>query len=247
MSTELVGILTNYLGAMSQPNVQLPSSPRPAVTISREAGSGALIVANLIAKQLDRDCPGDPPCPWAVLDRTLVTKILEDHGLSKKIEEFMPEQFRFPLNEAFEYLLGLHPPSWTLREYAKKTIRKLAKNGNVILVGRGGAFITERLPHVLHVRLIAPFDFRVQNMARMQGISEQQAARMVRANDAANRHYVRAYLNANVRDSSYYDLVVNTANTGFDRAARIVSATVVDFTRYRRKHLSGETISADRA
>jgi cytidylate kinase len=231
MSTESVDILRNYLGAMSQARVRRSVKPRPAITISRETGSGALVVANLVAKQLDLECPGDPPCPWAVFERALVTKILEDHSLSQKIEEFMPEEFRFPLSEAFEFLLGLHPPSWVLREYAKETIRKLATSGNVILVGRGGAVITKRLAHVLHVRLVAPFDFRVRNVARIQGVSERQAVRMVRANDAANRHYVRAYLNANVRDSSYYDLVVNTATAGFDRTARIISAAVLDLVR----------------
>jgi cytidylate kinase len=238
MSTELVDVLGNYLGAMSQRNVNRASKPRPAITISRETGSGALAVASLIAKQLDEDCPGDPPSPWAIFDRTLVTRILQDHSLSKKIEEFMPEGFRFPLSEAFEFLLGLHPPSWMLREYAKESIRKLASSGNVILVGRGGALITDRLPLVLHVRLVAPFDVRVRNVARMQGIDERQARRIVRSNDAANRHYVRAYLNANVRNPSHYDLVVNTASTGFDRAARIIASAVVDFARQGREYSS---------
>ena len=67
----------------------------------------------------------------------MITKVLEDHHLSKQIEEFLPEDARFPLTEAFEFLLGLHPPSGMLREYAKETVRKLATAGNVILMGRG--------------------------------------------------------------------------------------------------------------
>ena len=111
-------MLKEYVGALSHPAPGKQNVSRPAVTISRQSGAGALIVANLVARQLDLECRGDPPSPWEVFDRNLLTKILEDHDLSKRIEEFMPEDSRFPLSEAFEYLLGLHPPGWTLREYA---------------------------------------------------------------------------------------------------------------------------------
>ena len=111
MPEDQFGLFRKYFTKMSDPATRRPKTPRPAVTISRESGSGALTVANLVAQQLDHDCPGDPPCSWAVFDRNLVSKILEDHNLSKRIEEFMPEDARFPLSEAFEFLLGLHPPS----------------------------------------------------------------------------------------------------------------------------------------
>jgi hypothetical protein len=80
-------------------------------------------------------------------------KILEDHSLSERVEQFMPEDFRFPMTESFEFLLGLHPRPGLLREYARETIRKLVASGNVILVGRGAAVISAGLPHVLRVRL----------------------------------------------------------------------------------------------
>lgn len=201
--------------------------PRPAITISRESGTLAPAIATLVAQELDVVCPGDPPRPWTVFSRNLVTKILEDHSLATRIEEFMPEDVRFPLTESFEYLLGLHPPPGVLREYGKETIRKLAINGNVILVGRGAAVIAAGVPHVLHVRLIAPFPFRAKNFARSHGITNQEAEPMVRAHDVARRRYVRAYLNADVTDPTHYDLVINTGNKSLERVARIISAAVV--------------------
>jgi hypothetical protein len=64
-------------------------------------------------------------------------------------EQFMPEDAKLPLTDTLETLLGLHPTAWTLKEHAKETIRSLAKQGNVILVGRGGAAITSLLPPVI--------------------------------------------------------------------------------------------------
>ena len=222
MFTEGGNALRNYLTAVSRPVAQGPTMLRPAITISRETGAGALPIANLIARQLDVDFPGDPPCSWIVFDRNLITKVLEDHDLSKQIEEFMPEDARFPPTEAFEFLLGLHPPSGMLREYAKETIRKLATAGNVILVGRGGAMITAGLRHVLRVRLVAPFEFRVRNYVAVNRVSRQKAMRTVRGNDAANRQYIRSYFGTNISDPRHYDLIINTEANGFERAARVI-------------------------
>ena len=140
----------------------------------------------------------------------------------------MPEDSRFRIAEAFEYLLGLHPPGWTLREYTKQTIRKLASNGNVILVGRAAPIITANMPTVLHVRLVAPFEFRVKNYAQFHRMNEQHAAHEVRANDAAIRHYVRSYFNTNVSNQLHYDVVINTERIGFGGVADVICEVLQD-------------------
>ena len=218
--------LKDYVGALSHRSAQKRNVQGPAVTISRQSGAGALTVADLVARHLDLECRGDLASRWTVFDRNLLSKILEDHDLSKRIEEFMPEDSRFPLSEAFEYLLGLHPPGWTLREYAKETIRKLAKRGNVILIGRAGAIVTANMRNVLHVRLIAPFDSRVRNYAQFQGINTEAAARAVRANDKANHHFVRSYFNTNVGYPLHYHLVINTETSGLEGTAQVICAAV---------------------
>jgi cytidylate kinase len=228
VSVESVDFLGNYLRTVSHLATRPGETPRPAIAISRESGAGALTVATLVAEKLYVEFPGDPPCPWTVLDQNLVSKILEDHNLSKRIEEFMPENIRFPLSESFEFLLGLHPRSGLLREYATNTIRKLAMIGNVVLIGRGAAVVTADLPYVLRVRLVAPFDCRVQNFARSHGITEEKAMQIVRANDAARRRFVRAYLNTDVTDVLHYNLVINTGSDGFQGAAQIICAAVRD-------------------
>ena len=64
--------------------------PRRAITISRQTGSGAHIVAGKLAAYLQAYTPKDA-CPWTVFDRNLVEKVLEDHNLPQRLGRFMPE------------------------------------------------------------------------------------------------------------------------------------------------------------
>jgi cytidylate kinase len=228
MRKSSLDIFRSYLSAQALPAVEAPRIPKPAITISRQTGAGAVTVAHLVAGQLDVECQGNPPCPWAVFDRNLASKILEDHNLSTKIEQFMPEDTKFPLTDALEALLGLHPLTWTLKEYAKQTIRKLAARGNVILVGRGAAVVTALLPRILQVRLIAPFNFRVRHFAEFHQITAEKAAGLVRETDEARRRYVQSYFGADVNDPLHYHLVINTERNGFKGAAQIIASTLVN-------------------
>jgi cytidylate kinase len=222
---------TNFLRVQSMPAGQHVRQ-KPAITISRQAGAGAITVAKLVAEQLDTECAGDPPCPWAVFDRNLVEEIVRDNALSQTVADYMVEDAKFPLADAFETLLGLHPSSWTMMEKAAATIRKLALKGNVILVGRASAAITANLPHVLHVRLVAPFQQRVQHFEVYYQIDEKEAPRLVRERDEARRRYVRQF-GADIDDPVNYALVINTGQISFEEAARIITNTILDTTGAR--------------
>jgi cytidylate kinase len=223
---------TSFLRAQSTP-AGSHVRQKPALTISRQAGAGALTVAKLVADQLDIECPGDPPCPWAVFDRNLVEEIVRDNKLSQRVADYMVEDAKFPLSDAFEAMLGLHPSSWRMMEQAADTIRKLALKGNVILVGRGSAAITAKLPHVLHVRLVAPFEQRVRHFELYYHIDEKEAPRLVRERDEARRRYVRQF-GADIDDPVNYTLVINTGEVSFEEAARIITNTILDTRGARR-------------
>jgi cytidylate kinase len=143
------------------------------------------------------------------------------------VADYMVEDAKFPLSDAFETLLGLHPSSWRMMEHAAATMRKLALKGNVILVGRASAAITADLPHVLHVRLVAPFQQRVQHFELYYHIDEKDAPRLVRERDEARRRYVRQF-GADIDNPANYALVINTGQISFEEAARIITNTIVD-------------------
>jgi cytidylate kinase len=229
MSGSLFDACRGYVNAQSadvhhhpKPTGILP----PSITISREAGAGALTVGHHLVEILSRETPRQ--VPWAMFDRNLVERVLADHDLPAAIKKFMPEDMgsAFDLTDAVEEMLGLHPSSWTLVEQTTDTILRLAAAGHVIIVGRGSNIITAQMANVLHVRLVAPLQFRIRHLQEFFNLTEREAGIYAKVHDKARARYVRRHFEADINDPCRYHLTINTADTGFEGAARIIAEGV---------------------
>ena len=216
----------SFINGQLQPP-EIPGVPghesigRCAVTISREAGCGARVIAEKLAGFLQAASPKDEP-PWTIFDRNLVERVLADHNLPKRLAGYMPEDRVSELHDIMDELFGLHPSSWTLVEKTSQTILHLAELGNVILLGRGANIITARLPHVLHVRLIGSPQARVARMQQLENLSEPAALERIHIEDRGRERYVRKHFEKDIADPRLYHLVINTDSISADDAAEII-------------------------
>src|ERR1035437_8459118 len=199
---------------------------RRAVTISRQTGSGAHVVAEKLAACLQAHTPSDAR-PWTVFDRNLVEKVLEDHNLPQRLARFMPEDRVSEIADTMDELFGLHPPSWTLVRQTTDTILRLAELGNVILIGRGATVITRRLDYAFHVRLVGSVEKRVKYIQELQHLSKAAALKLIHREDRGRRRYLQQYFDTNLDDPLLYHLVINTALARHDEAARIIADAVL--------------------
>jgi cytidylate kinase len=113
-------------------------------------------------------------------------------------------------------------------EHITQTVWRLAIMGNVILIGRGSNIISAHLPHVFHVRLVAPLRERVRQVEKYYQVKPAKAAQMVQELDEARRRYLRQYFRTDIDDPLQYHLTINTAHTGYEKAARIIANLVID-------------------
>lgn len=198
----------------------------PVVTISREAGAGAVTIGTLTAQLLnqngtERNCP-----PWTVFDKNLVEKVIEDHQFPAHLKQFLPEDVLPGVTSAVEEMLGLHPSAWTLAQHSMETILRLAHLGNVILVGRGSNLITAKIKPAVHVRLVAPFEERVKHIAEFYHLTPSEAEAYTRKADQGRRRYVKRYFRTAIEDPMHYSLVINTGKVDYHTAAHIIAEAV---------------------
>jgi cytidylate kinase len=204
----------------------LPAEPAlPLITVSREAGAGASTLARLLSDNLNAYLqPGDPP--WTVFDGNLVEAMLEANHYAVTLARFLPEDDVSEVRASVGELVGLHPSLWDLTQKTNELIRRLARLGHCILIGRGANFATASVPQAVHLRLIGSPDQRAHHVAGLYGIPLEEARARNARNDAARRRYVRNTFGREIDDPSAYDLVINTDRVPLPEAGRLV-ATVL--------------------
>ena len=221
MQAPLLDSCKGYFQALAKRPYAHQAVPEPSITISREAGAGALTIGKLALDILRQD--HQSAVPWTLFDRNLVEKVIVDHALPERLGQFMPEDKSDYVNSMIEEILGLHPDPHTLVEHTIDTILRVAAVGNAVVVGRGGNIITARLPNVLHVRLVAPLESRIRRIRRLRNLTEREARLYIHAADRGRERYVKHYFNEDVANPLQYHMVLNTGMIPDDHAARIIA------------------------
>jgi cytidylate kinase len=198
-----------------------------AVTISRQAGCGALVVAEKLAKYLQAFSAKDS-VPWTVFDRNLMDKVLEEHDLPAYLAKFMPEDRVSELEDFLTDVLGAYPPQSKMVRQTAETILRLAHLGHVILIGRGSNVITAPMPRVLHVRLVAPLEKRIEHAHEAYHMTRPEARAFCVREDRGRARYLKKYFKFDVTDPLLYHLTINTGLVGYDEAAKMIGETAVN-------------------
>lgn len=213
--------LRGYLLAQAREYRVEVKEKRPAITISREAGAGAITIGQIVTDSFQSLEKGRPHS-WALFDQNIVKAMLEDQGLPKRLEEFNKVEGKPILTDAFEELLGLHPSTPVLVKRMSRTIRKFARAGGVILIGRGAHVICANVSNAFHVRLVAPLEIRIQHIADYFKLSKKEAVEYVRRTDRDRKRYVRRYFGVDFEDPHQYHVVINSSKVGYQEAAQII-------------------------
>jgi cytidylate kinase len=108
-------------------------------------------------------------------------------------------------------------------QITQHVIEEAARAGNVVIVGRGGAYILQDFPGALHVFLRAAEAVRVKAiMARYNLASQEEARRMIKRTDENWTAYIKQVYGHDRTLSSHYDLVIDTGRLGYERTVKVI-------------------------
>lgn len=198
---------------------------KPFITISREYGVGAFEVSGKIVDNLNNLKEFTPE--WAAYDKDLLNKLSEDLGLSKSLANTLTSNARNQLTEFFQTSFSKFPTQVAIYRKLAEIIRTMAYNGNVIIVGRAGNFITKELPNGFHVRLIAPAKWKVNRLNQSYGMSIEEAEQAIVQKDKERDSYIRDFLKFENSDPQNYHMVLNMGKMSSDEASRIIAEALV--------------------
>ena len=184
----------------------------PVITVSKEPGAGGNILAEKIADRLDLD----------LFNRDIIREIAESAKISASVIETLEKKMLSGVEDFISSLINKHYlyPGLYL-QHLMKVVCTIAEHGRAIIVGRGANFI---LPpeKTFSVRMVAPLDVRIQNIARRFGVSSEEARRRVIRRESRRSAFIRQSFNADITDPIHYDLTINTGNLSIESAVEAV-------------------------
>jgi cytidylate kinase len=108
------------------------------------------------------------------------------------------------------------------------TLLELAELDNAVLMRGGGQWLLRGVPHVLRVRLIAPFEHRVKQWIKRQAettretYNQRAAASLVRSDDNEKAGRMRYLYEVELSDPMLYEMTVNTEMLRCDAVVQMI-------------------------
>jgi cytidylate kinase len=202
----------------------------PVITIARQYGAGGSIVAAMVAERLGAD----------LVDKSLVAEVArrahlptesvvaeDEHAsslLGRLAAAFAPMGAAPGMVWDVPYPDPAYDPRLAILELTRSVVTEVARGGNAVIVGRGGAAILRERRDAVHVFLYAAEPARVETVMARETLSEPAARRRMHEMDANRAAYLRQVYGLDRRDPLLYTLQCNTGLLGYARTVEIILA-----------------------
>ncbi len=198
------------------------------ITISRQFGSHGDTVAQLLCDRLgyryfDKNLMMGLAAQAGVAPEKVVD-LSDDKHRARSLVERLFSNYAAPMADPAAWAAGaaFNAEELAMAAQVKSLIRAAHREGQVVIVGRGGQVVLAGLPDVLHVRVMAPPELRIRRHQERAGVTEAAAREQVLKRDEASADFVRHYYDADLADPALYDLIINTAKVTPSVAADLI-------------------------
>lgn len=197
--------------------------PGPFITLSRQYGCRAFDLAERLADRLNLTVPG---WRYTVIDPKAIGDPEIGLRLGETIVNGLSERTRGLVEDWIGQLLARRPAEARVFGHLARTLCTIAARGQVIIIGRGGAAITRKVPNGVHLRIVAPLAWRVENLSRLPERPEEASTTFVRQADRERESFVRKYLGLDVNDPDLYDLILNASRLSVDEQVAVIAGLI---------------------
>ncbi len=161
----------------------------PVITISRQTGCGASKIAWSVCEKLNKRADkssGKTNGKWGFISREILLKSAEQLNLDPmSLKHVISDTDRGMMDQIVDALSShSHKSDNKIVKTIEEVIRQFGTNGNVVILGRGGASICKNIMRSLHIRIEAPEEWRIAEIAKRLDFSKAFATEYVRNHDA---------------------------------------------------------------
>jgi cytidylate kinase len=197
-----------------------PHELYPFITLSREFGCEARPLADRLVEILNERCR--PSIPWLAYDRELLDRVANELHLARAVVESLDGVRRNEMSELFDSILNRKMDEALVFRKLAEVVRSLAIHGHVVLVGRGGCMITQDLKTGLHVRLVAPRNWRIHRVETDHGLSRPEAEQLVDRHEKERQQFLKVFFSQDPAHPFHHDLIIDVSAFNQAQVAEIV-------------------------
>jgi cytidylate kinase len=188
-----------------------PADDGPVITLSRLTGCDARQVAAILVDELNHKFDTKK---WRWVDKDIIYAIAKELNTdTQRVENFYKGIELSNISEMIMAFSGGFVSDMRVKKAIRDVVLTICKEGHVILVGRGGVSIAHELTDSLHVRLIAPFYWRVENVMKKKQMDIETAEEYVVDTDEKRFTLIQTFLDKKPLNIDYlFDATINRSS-----------------------------------
>lgn len=205
-------LLLNYLkqrDAAREASINASNLGGPLITISREVGCDAVGLAEKIAARFNSK---QPKIKWKVISKEIYQETAEELQMDpKEVFKVLHKSEKFAFDKVLKAFSDKHYVSEAkIEKTIKDVILHNAIDGHCIMVGRAVHIIAGDIKKALHLRLVAPLEYRINSIMENNNLNKENGIEYINRVDQERKAYRKTLL----KDNPQYKLF----NLTFDRS-----------------------------
>ncbi|MEW6109011.1 MAG: cytidylate kinase family protein [Nitrospirota bacterium] len=182
------------------------------LTVSREYGSGGREIGRAVAESLG----------YQYIDKSRILSAISAMGekwgeWGKNLDEHCPTIW-----EKYD---------WSFRGFGaliQSNILNFALRDKVVIIGRGGNFLLKKIPFALRIRIVAPVEKRLENIAKRENVDNDTARWLIEKTDSERSCFIYSLYGRRWDDPEQYDMLFDTGTRTLDEIINIVKESLLD-------------------
>jgi cytidylate kinase len=200
------------------------------ITVSRHFGAGGATLGSILAKRLG----------YRYVDDELIKEVAKKAGVAPSQVRTFEKSGTSKLLKLLDWVVN---PEFIERhvsdtgqlteqryvEEIKEALYKLHREGNVVIMGRGGNYALRGYHGTMHVLLVADEEHRVRFLCEKHHITKSEAERAVKRSDMIRTRFLNCFSpEGNHDDPLLYTIILNMNDVTLERAEDILVSLARD-------------------
>ncbi|MGB8357455.1 MAG: cytidylate kinase-like family protein [Bacteroidales bacterium] len=193
----------------------------PVITISRLTGCDGREVAAALVAQLNLRYNTNK---WRWIDKDIIYHAAHELKTdTNRVETYYQGKTLSDMSEMIMAFSGSFVTDSSVKKAIKEVVLSIAREGNAVIIGRGGVSITRDMTNALHIRLVAPLYWRVENVMKKKGMIIEKAEEYVVETDEKRHKMILDFLDKKPQNIDFlFDSTLNRSSFTVDQLSLLI-------------------------